>query len=258
LRVDVDGSDAPTRERLGARWPEFVSESREAGPPDFRLDARLDPSVYRQPSIVEPIIRREGSRWSFVRTDFEATWDSAARVAELRYASEAAFSSFVRVLFSIVLREHGGALFHAASIRVKDGVYFFPGVSGTGKSTISGLAAPRGVLSDEISALRPWQGRVYAFPTPFWGDMERKRAAEAAPLAAIILLERGGAPSLTDAGHAFASAALLEGTLQFESDLTPDEKRPVVAAVTALARVPCKRLRFSLPENPWPLLDPPT
>jgi hypothetical protein len=259
LKIDLAASDEATVAMLREAWSEFVVAT-PVGRADIQLRAIADESVIDETGPVpEPEVRRSGARWELVRRDFAATWDTDTSVVELRYAATIhSFSSFLRVLLSIVLRGHGGILLHAASVMAEGGVFLFPGVSGTGKSTVAGLGAPRGVLSDEISAIRPTaEGGVRAFPTPFWGDLVRTRAADAAPLARIVLLTRGvKAPSIAPAPRAEASAALLEGALYFD-ELSAAEKRVFVAAIHELAaRVPCYRLRFDLPANPWTLLDP--
>jgi hypothetical protein len=259
LRIDLTGSDEATASLLRKNWAEFVADA-PVGRADLHIEAISDEAVLMDEGPApEPEIRHTLGRWDFLRRDFKASWDSRTGAVAVRYAvTLASFSSFLRVLLAIVLREHGGILLHAASVLAADGVVLFPGVSGTGKSTVAGLAAPRGVLSDEISALRPsGADGVRAFPTPFWGDLERARAAKAAPLARIVLLTRGvETPSLAPAPRAEASAALLEGALYFDV-LSTDEKRAFVSSIHELAsRVPCFRIRFDLPSNPWPLLDP--
>lgn len=258
LRIDLSECDADTRALLRETWSEFLRDSQPDGM-DLRIRAVSDAAVLQDEPSPEPEIRRDGEVWHLLRYDFDATWDARTSRVDVRYAAQmAAFSSFLRVLLSIVLRKYGGVLLHAASVRAADGVVLFPGVSGTGKSTIASLASPRGILSDEISALRPTaDGLVRAYPTPFWGDLERKRAADAGTLSRIVILKRGVAsPSLEPAPRAEASAALLEGALYFDV-LAIAEKRDFIASVQVLAeRTACYRLRFDLPSNPWSLLDP--
>jgi hypothetical protein len=259
-RIDVSESDAATLDELRARWQEFLIDLPTATPAsaDYSLRAVADPSVQRDTGDPEVHVVRKGERWEITRQDFVGSWDARARRAELRYSGYlSSFSSFVRVLLAITLREHGGALFHSASVAVGDEAILFPGVSGTGKSTIASLAAPRGILSDEISGLRIRDGRVWAFPTPFWGDLVRTRAADAAPLQRIVLLARGaGSDALTPATSAAAFAALLEGALFFDEGPVVEDRRAFAASLLPFANlVPCAELRFDLPSNPWRLLD---
>jgi hypothetical protein len=252
IRIDLSESDEATRDFVQKNWPEFLVA---AGPnPDVRLRATAAPALMEVlPHEME--VRQDGDLWSFTRLDLDAHLDVSTGAAELRYFGRTGLVNFLRMSLSVLLREHGGALFHAASVQFDGGVLFFPGVSGTGKSTIAGLAAPRAVLSDEISGLRPWKGRIHAFPTPFWGDLPRTRAAEAGPLLGIVLLRRDDALSLTSATSAEAVAALLEGANVFEPQVAPGAMRRILAAMNDLATVPCHRLSFRLPSNPWPLLD---
>jgi hypothetical protein len=252
VRIDLSESDPATHDFVQKNWPEFVVAG--GSNPDVRLRASTVPALMHVlPEEME--IVQTGDQWSFKRVDLDAHIDFSTGAAELRYFGRSGLVNFLRISLSILLREHGGALFHAASVQFDGGVLFFPGVSGTGKSTIAGLAAPRPVLSDEISGLRPSRGRIYAFPTPFWGDLPRTRAAEAGPLLGIVLLRRGEPASLTPATPAEAVAALLEGANVFETPVAPVAMRRILAAMNGLATVPCHRLSFRLPSNPWPLLE---
>jgi hypothetical protein len=261
IRIDLSESDQATRDFALRELSEFVVEAGgEPRPTDLRLRAVTDPSLDPALGLRRPIPAREveqqGDHWSFIRIDFEGALDVGKRIGELRYHGRVAMMNFLRLSLSVLLRPHRGALFHAASVQFGDGVLLFPGVSGTGKSTIASLAAPRGVLSDEISALRPWRGRIHAFPTPFWGDLPRIRAAPAGPLVGIVLLERDAdVPAVTPGTLAEAIAALLEGAHIFDEEVPPPVMTDLVATARALASVPCHRLSFRLPSNPWPLLE---
>lgn len=206
-------------------------------------------------------VRQEGSRYRFRRADFDGTWDEATSTAQVTYASELHFlASFLRVLLAFVLSRRRGGLLHASSVRVGGGVLLFPGASGTGKSTIAKLAAPRGVLSDEITCVDlglPGQveGRPVASPTPFWGELPRERADGPAPLLGIVLLRRGLPMVFEPAQKAEALAILMHCLLSFGLDAS--RKRDAFRTMADLVeRVPCMSLRYSLPEDPWSLLEP--
>jgi hypothetical protein len=249
---DLSESDEATRSLALAEWPAFLVEGVE---PEIFVRARCDPD-FVEGAERAALASGEGE-WTLELPGLAARLDVRAGRADVRYGMRVGFLNFLRISLTILLRRYDGALFHAASVRASDGgVLLFPGVSGTGKTTIATLAAPRPILSDEISALRRRGDRIYAFPTPFWGDLARGRWVPEGPLARIILLRRADAPSLEPATHAEAVAALLEGANLFETDLESSKKRTLIAQVAALASVPCCRLSFRLPSNPWTLLDP--
>ena len=173
-----------------------------------------------------------------------------------------ALNSFLRIICSYALLERGGVLLHASSVVSNGRAFAFVGPSGAGKTTMARLAAPRAVLSDEVTAVRPRGSRPATepafdcFPTPFWGDMVRERAGSAAPLAFI------GFPVHADSGEARlreatpddAFSRLLHGVFAF--DLSRNEKASVLEAAAAIVRaVPCAHVEYPLDRPPWDLLD---
>ena len=204
-------------------------------------------------------IARADHGWEITRADFEARWDERTRVLDLAYAGEAAYlSSCLRVFLAAHLRSHHGALVHSSGVRVGERAVIFPGVSGTGKTTIATLAAPRPILSDEIIGLRVHENDLVAYPTPFWGDMPRTRAGDAAKVAAIALIRRSNEPSegarVTESSSAEALAALLQGGLFFGDE--HDAKAQLFHILSEMAlKAPCFEVRYQLPIDPWPAIE---
>ncbi len=90
----------------------------------------------------------------------------------------------LRALAGDVLLRSGGALWHGGSVVVDEKAYLFVGVSGAGKTTLTG-DAPEGVyLSDDQSI--SWHGCLYG--SPFSGMAQRRGAGIRAPLAAVGIL----------------------------------------------------------------------
>jgi hypothetical protein len=163
------------------------------------------------------------------------------------------------------LLERGGVLLHASSVVSNGRAFAFVGPSGAGKTTMARLAAPRAVLSDEVTALRPRGSRpgdstrkpaFDCFPTPFWGDMPRERAGSAAPLALIgfPVHADGGELRLREATPADAFSRLLHCVFAF--DLSRNEKASVLDATAAIVEaVSCMHVEYPLDRPPWELLD---
>jgi hypothetical protein len=129
------------------------------------------------------------------------------------------FDSILRVLWAYFLNRDGGALIHACGVR-RDGVgVLFPGVSGTGKSTLARkLEDPRDVLSDEIIPVRfvpdgAW--RIHA--SPFWGEFQRGGdSLRGWPLSVIVFLRKGSGLSVSPLAPPEATRRLLETLVCFE------------------------------------------
>ncbi len=283
LAIEIGAWDRTTSELVRAHWPEFVRTS-PIDAPDVVLTVTADPSMKDAWSATMPSelsVRKEGgdggdgtdgtdktdgtqedgSAWRFERADFSGVWSPKARRAEVRYAGDLPFlSSFLRVLSCAILSRKGGVLIHASCVRTAGGAVLFPGPSGTGKSTIAGLAPEGTVLSDEVTAVQFVNGRLAAFPTPFWGDLRRTRAAEAAPLRAIVAIDRNpndlAAPSSScvPASPSLTLALIAHCTFAFEGGAV--DKEGLLSIVKKIVRSsPLFLLRYAPPENPWPLLE---
>ncbi len=200
-------------------------------------------------------VNRSGADWAIRRPDFVGSYSPDSRCGAVRYAGELPFlSSFLRVLACAVLSRKRGALVHAATVRTAGGVLLFPGPSGTGKSTVAGLAPPGTVLSDEVSAVQIVEDRAVCFPSPFWGDLLRTRAAEGGPLRGVVLLERGSPTEVSRPSPAAVFATLVHCAFAFDSALC--DKVKIVGVMAWLAQnAPLYLLRYEAPENPWPALE---
>lgn len=255
LAIQISAYDAFTRDLLIERWPEFLSEtgtnadltlSVEA---DFSLAKAFDPNRPSDLSVTEV-----GGVWHFQRVDFQGTWNPRTGEARVKYAGELPFiSSFLRVLTAAYLSRSSGALIHSSTVNTGRGVILFPGPSGTGKSTVAGLAGDGRVLSDEVSALRIAGDRIFAMPTPFWGDLPRTRASGGGPLRAIVMIERG-APRCIQASKAEALAMLMHCAFAFDGGAV-DKEGLLTTMRSLVERVPLFTLRYNAPESPWPLLE---
>jgi hypothetical protein len=260
LRYRLGDVDPTTRAELDARLPEFIAEP--GGQADVTLSVEHTGDEPPNPPLFDQdvqIARESAGRIAAHRFDFDGTWDPARGEARCRYMGAiSSLSSFLRFVSSFALLERRGVLLHASSVASHGRGFTFAGPSGAGKTTLARLAAPRPVLSDEVTALR-WEsdGTLRCFPTPFWGDMERKRAGPSAPLVAIGFphhVGRTASPSLRPATAAEAFSRLLECVIAF--DLTSGEKAGLLDVTAAIVRaVPCLHVEYSLDSSPWDLLD---
>jgi hypothetical protein len=265
LTIEIASWDESTRELLTHHWPEFFHEAPPS-PTDLIMDVAYDPALkeaWTPSSQGELSVVREGPTWTFRRVDFVGTWTPETRQVKVRHAGALPFiSSFLRVMTCAVLSGRKGALVHASSVRTPHGVVLFPGPSGTGKSTVAGLAAAGTVLSDEVSCVHFVGDEPFASPTPFWGDLPRTRASEGGRLRAIILLERDELTtpptpptpaSVVPARSAEVLATLMHCAFAFDGGAI--DKRALIDTMTGVARrVPSFVLRYRAPNDPWPIV----
>lgn len=269
LAIEIGAWDRTTSALVLTHWPEFVRTSPSEAP-DVALTVTADPSMKDTWSASSPselsVRSTDDDTWLFERADFVGTWSPKTRRADVRYAGDLPFlSSFLRVLSCAILSRKGGVLFHASCVRTPGGAVLFPGPSGTGKSTIAGLAPEGTVLSDEVTAVQFVGERLVASPTPFWGDLRRTRAADAAPLRAIVAIDRSlqSCPdpeperipsSCVRAAPAATLALLAHCAFAFDGGAV-DKKSLLLIMKKIIRSSPLYLLRYAPPENPWLLLE---
>ena len=156
-------------------------------------------------------------------------------------------------LLALLLR--GGLLVHAAGAVLKGCGLVFPAVSGTGKSTLSGLLEaefPGSVVCDERIAVRPVATPDVAAPrwtlagTP-WASSAGIARMTAAPLAALVFLEQALECEITPISASDAVRRMLPLiSVDWKNDALAD--RGVAALDALLAAVPAYVFRF--PKSP--------
>jgi hypothetical protein len=255
VTYDASRSDERTRRLAAAHWPELIVPPSE-GSGVIRLEIESDPRLLDRGAPSDDVsVRRLGGVWEIERLDVQARLDSGRGQAWIRHGGQIPFlSSCLRVLTSLVLAPRGGILLHASSVHAGRGIVVFPGPSGTGKTTIARLGAPRGVLSDEVSAVTIENGAVRAHPTPFWGEMAREVSAGPGEVSDLVFVRSGAPLDRRRISAGDAVFRLLPNVLGFPED--DDHKREIVTTALALAQlVPAFEVTFRPPENPWRLLD---
>ncbi len=150
-----------------------------------------------------------------------------------------------QLLLMYFLARRKGILTHAAGIARGGKAFIFPGVSGAGKSTFSGLLARAGagkMLSDERIIVREIDGVMQAFGTPWAGTAGIARDGSA-PLAGLFFLKHGKSNRIEQ----LASSAAADRLLPLASIpwYDPGTLAPIVAFAKRLAAsVPAYEMSF--------------
>ncbi len=182
-----------------------------------------------------------------------ALWTSDQDPAEFPWLI---FENFFRVLVAYRLLDCGGALLHSAAVVDGGTAHLFLGHSGAGKTTLSriSLATGRTVLSDDLNALVPGAGAPAVAKLPFTGELGGLPGPGGRfPAQAIYRLVKGSRSTLQPLTPAAALALLIACSPTVNQD--PHRFPRLGDNLTELLRaVAAYELRFTLDEDPWPLL----
>ncbi len=155
-------------------------------PTEMTMDAELDSALTVTGDA--PRLFRHHGKWRFERIGVRAEFCFEVGSCSIRQAAPDGYfiEVVLRALQSLWLARRGGFLVHAAS-HVRNGrAVIFTGVSGAGKSTISHFAPPDStLLTDELSLIRPWNCRYYAFGTPYVSSLGKPGENISAPIEAL-------------------------------------------------------------------------
>jgi len=218
------------------------------------------PQVYSSQSSFE------GSVLRVVSDEFIGTMNMELKEGTLEVKPTWAvgvISNFIKNIYSRIVFSAGGLMLHAAGLVKDNNAYIFFGPSESGKSTIASLSPEYLLLSDELIAVRPYNGTFNAYSTPTWGNSAyQKRVVENIEQGYLStgFVPRGLFKLIQDsevrteklsASHAAAELYTLPGMCDnglFTGDL--------LKACTDLAiTVPCYQLHFRKDNSFWRNID---
>ena len=201
-----------------------------------------------------PQISRLGSRILFQRRDFVGWIDIGARRGRnvLRKNMESfAIESFLRICYSFLAVEHNGLLLHSAGVIRNGNGYIFPGISGTGKSTIASLATEREVvLSDEMVVVRKAGEGHLVYSTPFYGTNESAGQNSNAPLKAAFLPVKDDKVYVKGTKPSQALSKLLSSVLFFGQEPSFNQRLMDISA-DIITEIPFYEMHFQRDTSFW-------
>lgn len=251
LPIRLHTGDSSFLDLLNKRYAGFISNSRRAR---FEFDIDLAP-----PGLISPeedvSVRWDSGKWRLERGDFLAEWDpSAARGSIRQTPNPYSIDAVLRIVHTLLLAREGGFLLHSASAVRNGRAFLFAGVSGAGKTTISGLApADVTLLTDEVSYVVKDGESYSAFGTPFAGELARSGENLRAPISTLFLLAKGTENKIEPVDAVTAARSLLESILFFASD-TALANTVFQSACDFVSRVPVRRLTFVPDARVWEMI----
>lgn len=248
LRLQDPDLQAFIHERYGG----FITTQPSSKP--VELTVEVDPGAMSLP-LAEPHVECSQGRWVFAYDDFRAEWlPGEGHGLVKKGTAPASMEAVLRILYSIIAGSDGACLFHASSAIRNGKAFMFPGVSGAGKTTISGLRPPDAtLLTDEISFIRPSNEGYEAFGTPFAGALRRPGDNVSAPLAAVYLLAQGPVNKIEALPPRDAIARLMRHVL-FAGKVSGLAESLLDTACRIVDRVPVRRLTFAPTPAVWELI----
>ncbi len=166
-------------------------------------------------------------------------------------------SSVLRILVCELRRREGVLLFHASSVVSGGQAHLFLGESGVGKSTVCKLSGDRSLLGDEIAVVSPVDEgeRFLVEPSPFVSERNLpRRSSISYPLGSLNFLEQSKEEERVRIDVRLALPQAMRCMLHF-SDIPHEHELALDNALRMLSSVPAYRLRFSLSDKFWRLID---
>jgi len=101
------------------------------------------------------------------------------------------FDSFLRVYLSNILNKKNGLMLHSSGVSIKNKGFIFVSKSGGGKTTIARILSNQcDVLCDEIIPVVFENNKIYAFSSPFYGEINLVKKNIKVELAKIFLIKK--------------------------------------------------------------------
>lgn len=271
VRVAVEGTPAWLSRTLAPRYRRFpaagagdaalrvtVLEHRPGACPADRAEARRAmesaPFVDGLPDY-PLLLSRDGSRLEVTSLHLHGWIDLATGRGEATSCThdEGAAENFLRVGIARLLLPAGGFLMHACAVVTGDRAVVAFGPSGAGKTTLASLAAPRGVLSDDLVVLRrDARGVLRAVPSLF-RDGGAAPSPEGYPVRRLLRL-RKGAFSLRALDRRDGAREVV-ASMPFLMD-EPDTAAAALDLADAAAASPgVSELTFPKDASAWPRLE---
>jgi hypothetical protein len=222
MHVAIACPDSACLEKLQQRYHLFLDGKK----PILTIQAELS-----KPLPLDPISEQlsfQGSQVIFSTPTLQGFVDVEALTADVRVSDQhpiPAIDHFLRVVYTCLVFQLGGVLFHGAGILHRQNGYLFMGHSGAGKTTVSRLSVNDQVLNDDLVVVLPttdpgqrpidansawknkWPWTIYS--TPFWNPTQVKPSNVTANLVAVFHLVQDRQVYLEELGKGQAIGELV-------------------------------------------------
>jgi hypothetical protein len=234
--------------RLAARYAEFGATVEPVVTIDVTVTAPVTPAVPLTWSGPYARVRGAGSSIAIEGLGFTAEYDeTAGRGFIVQPPDPEPLETLLTAVYASRLLAGGGFMLHAAAIVGRAGAYVFFGPSGSGKTTVSELVG-EGVVTDEITALRPGGGGYVVSSVPWRG------VAREVPLAALFRLKQAETTAARRLSPVEAVRHLLPSVFFCRGD-GPEIGRFFEVAAGLTRAVPVYDLQFTRDARFWSVVE---
>jgi len=166
------------------------------------------------------------------------------------------FDGIYRIFYSICSVKLGGMLLHAASLVRNEKAYVFTGITESGKSEIAEMAKDSVYLTDELTVIRPLNGRFHAFGTPFWGLFAKGGANIGVPIEKLFFLVRDSETYTVEISPASVMPRFMRNVLNFAEN--KEHNAMIFDNLTRFVREVWLAELHCVPDPAiWPIVDAP-
>ena len=259
IRCAIICHDTGFIDLLRARYQWFESP----GPAVYEILVRLVPiedltlENVRMPS--HPLIKKVNSGENYIIKQAGNLFIAVAntfskKVLVKMWKSEYCFDSFLRILFTLILTDERGLLFHASAVSENGRGSVFFGPSGSGKTTIARLSSGRTILSEEMVIIKPHNGGYRVYGTPFWSEFTPDRSNARAELDGLYSLKKDQANSIVSLDKLRAATNIYQ-CVPFFSDDGQLQSRILDTCRTLVDAIPVYELHFLPDPSFWQVLN---
>jgi hypothetical protein len=197
------------------RYRVFVTSHK----PVLRVNLRISKQRLSKINRIEPSVSIKDKTIKISRWDMYANINITKRAYATLWQRETTLDSFLRILYTFLLLNKNGFLIHSAGISFGRFLLAFPGLSGSGKSTIVRFFDSKRVFTDELLGIKRVGSKFFAFSTPFWGEFRVADKNKCLPLRCLFFLNNIAPEGIRPVNKDYAVVKIMESILFFAEDV---------------------------------------